>query len=314
MNAERRRLQQDLLGHEPWRKWGPYLSDRQWGTVREDYSPGGDAWNYFTHAMADSRAYRWGEDGLGGFSDDQQRLCIAVALWNGQDRVLKERLFGLTNQQGNHGEDVKELYYHLDATPSHASMKMLFKYPQREFPYARLVEENARRGRTQPEFELLDTGIFDDNRYFDVFIEYAKASADDLLMEVTAYNRGPDEATLHILPQLWFRNTTSWTAAADKPTLSIAEENVIAVRHARLGVYYAYLEKPDRLLFCDNESNPKLWNPKEVGHGYFKDAFHDYVIRGNHAAVNPRETGTKSAAYHVFPHSAGRHSALPLAA
>jgi hypothetical protein len=299
MNSERRRLQEDRLGQEPWRKWGPYLSDRQWGTVREDYSGSGDAWNYFPHDMAASRAYRWGEDGLAGFCDDQQRLCLAVALWNGRDPILKERLFGLNNHEGNHGEDVKELYYYLDATPTHSYLKMLYKYPQAAFPYARLVQESARRDRNQPEFELLDTGLFDDNRYFDVFVEYAKAGPDDVLMQVTAFNRGPDPAVLHVLPQLWFRNTWTWAGSLDKPTLSVLEDGVLGVRHAKLGIYYAYCDRPNRLLFCDNETNPKLWGQKGVL-GYFKDAFHDYVLRGDHRAVNPQESGTKAAAYHVF--------------
>jgi hypothetical protein len=204
--AEKLRLEEQRLQKQPWRLWGPYLSERQWGTVREDYSANGDAWNYFTYDMSRSRAYRWGEDGIAGISDDHQHLCLALALWNGHDSHLKERLFGLTNSQGNHGEDVKELYYYLDATPTHSYLKALYKYPQRPFPYARLIEENGRRGKREPEFELLDTGIFDDDRYFDVFVEYAKASPTDLLATITAFNRGPDEAVLHILPQLWFRN------------------------------------------------------------------------------------------------------------
>jgi hypothetical protein len=299
MNPEHRRLQEDRLGQQYWRKWGPYLSNRQWGTVREDYSPSGDAWSYFTHHMAASRAYRWGEDGLAGFCDDEQRLCLGLALWNGRDSLLKERLFGLTNNEGNHGEDVKELYYYLDAVPSHAYMKMLYKYPQQPFPYERLVEENRQRPRSQPEFELFDTGIFDDDRYFDVFVEYAKAGADDVLMQVTVHNRGPESAILHVLPQLWFRNTWSWAGIADKPSLSIAEDGVVAIRHSKLGIYYAYCERPGRLLFCDNETNPRLWQQDRI-HGHFKDAFHDYVIRGDHAAVNAAESGTKAAVYHIF--------------
>jgi len=204
------RLESADRGEAPWRLWGPYLAERQWGTVREDYSGGGDAWNYFSHDDARSRAYRWGEDGLAGISDERQRLCLALAVWNGRDPFLKERLFGLTNGQGNHGEDVKELYYYLDATPTHSYLKMLYKYPQRVFPYSKLVEESRRRSREQPEFELLDTGVFDDDRYFDVFVEYAKASPHDVLMRVTAHNRGPDFAPLHLLPQLWFRNRWSW--------------------------------------------------------------------------------------------------------
>src|SRR5690349_18799221 len=204
-SAEKVRLALANRGEENWRRWGPYLSERQWGTVREDYSAHGTAWDYFPHEHARSRAYRWGEDGIAGISDERQRLCFAVALWNEKDAILKERLFGLTNSEGNHGEDVKELYWYLDATPSHSYLKMLYKYPQREFPYAQLLEENRQRGKEEPEFELLDTGIFDDDRYWDVFVEYAKASPEDILVRITAHNRGPDEATLHLLPQIWFR-------------------------------------------------------------------------------------------------------------
>ncbi len=219
-SAERTRLAEDARGAARWKLWGPYLSERQWGTVREDYSPYGNAWDYFSHDQARSRAYRWGEDGIAGISDDSQRLCLALALWNGRDPILKERLFGLTNGEGNHGEDVKELYYYLDATPTHSYLKYLYKYPQAEFPYAWLVEESRRRGKDQPEFELIDTGVFDDDRYFDVFVEYAKAAPEDILMRVTAHNRGPEAATIHLLPQLWFRNTWSWRQNGKRPELS----------------------------------------------------------------------------------------------
>jgi hypothetical protein len=309
MSAERQRLEEDRLNQKPWRKWGPYLADRQWGTVREDYSPSGDAWSYFPHAMAVSRAYRWGEDGLAGFSDNGQRLCLAVALWNGADPILKERLFGLTNVEGNHGEDVKELYYHLDGLPTHAYMKMLYKYPQRAFPYERLVAENRGRGRERPEFELLDTGIFDDDRYFDVFVEFAKAGPDDLLLAVTAHNRGPDPATLHVLPHLWFRNTWSW-AAVSKPWLALQEEGAVVARHKRLGTCFAYFDGAERLLFTENDSNPRLWTNNGPAPGHFKDAFHDYVIRGNRAAVNAEESGTKMAAVHVLRLPAGGSAAV----
>src|SRR5216684_7100335 len=219
MNIERRRLAECTTQSPAWKKWGPYLSERQWGTVREDYRPHGNAWDYLPHDHARSRAYRWGEDGIAGISDDQQRLCLSLALWNGKDPILKERIFGLTNSEGNHGEDAKELYYYLDATPTHSYLKLLYKYPQREFPYGWLVEENRRRGKDQPEFELLDTGIFDDDRYFDVFVEYAKVGPEDLLMLVTVHNRGPEQATIHVLPQLWFRNTWSWKPDSKKPEL-----------------------------------------------------------------------------------------------
>src|SRR5438477_7896191 len=220
MNAEQRRIEENNLQQQRWHLWGPYLSERQWGTVREDYSANGDAWDYLPHDQARSRAYRWGEDGLAGICDERGRLCLALAVWNGRDAFLKERLFGLTNGQGNHGEDVKELYYYLDATPTHSYLKMLYKYPQRVFPYARLLEESSRRNREQPEFELLDTGIFDDDRYFDVSVEYAKAGPEDILMLVTVHNRGPEAAACHVLPQLWFRNTWSWKTDSAKPTLT----------------------------------------------------------------------------------------------
>src|SRR5580692_9716513 len=231
ISTEKHRLANDRSGSENWRRWGPYLSERQWWTVREDYSAGGSAWDYLPHDHARSRAYRWGEDGIAGFSDDHQYLCLSLALWNGRDPILKERLFGLTNVEGNHGEDVKEVYYYLDATPSHSYIRMLYKYPQAAFPYDRLVLENHNRGKDQPEFELLDTGIFDDDRYFDVFVEYAKAGPDDLLMQVTVHNRGPAEAVIHVLPQLWFRNTWTWTGEQSKPSLSVAGPGAIAVRH-----------------------------------------------------------------------------------
>src|SRR5215469_18772626 len=219
VGAEKQRLDEDKTGRQNWRRWGPYLSERQWGTVREDYSRGGTAWSYFPHDHARSRAYRWGEDGIAGFSDQWQHLCLSLAMWNGVDPILKERLFGLDNDEGNHGEDVKELYYYLDATPTHSYLRMLYKYPQAEFPYARLVDENRRIGADQPEFELLDTGIFDDNRYFDVFVEYAKAGPDDILMLVTVHNRGPEPAKLVLMPQISFRNTWSWKPGAPKPKL-----------------------------------------------------------------------------------------------
>ena len=237
-----------------WKLWGPYLSERQWGTVREDYSPYGNAWEYFPHDQARSRAYRWGEDGIAGISDRSQRLCLALALWNGRDPILKERLFGLTNGEGNHSEDVKELYYYLDATPTHSYLKYLYKYPQREFPYNWLVEENRRRGREQPEFELIDTGVFDDDRYFDVFVEYAKADAEDILMLVTAHNRGPEPASLHVLPQLWFRNIWSWRADANRPDLYADNGATITVKSKLFGGYALYADGEPTLLFCDNDT------------------------------------------------------------
>ncbi|MDP3334299.1 MAG: glucosidase [Methylococcaceae bacterium] len=297
--AEQQRLGGDTSNHNPWRLWGPYLSERQWGTVREDYSPHGEAWDYFSHDQARSRAYRWGEDGIGGISDITQRLCLGVALWNGRDPILKERLFGLTNGEGNHGEDVKEQYYYLDATPSHAYLKMLYKYPQRAFPYRALVEENKQRGKQQPEFELLDTGIFDDDRYFDVFIEYAKADTDDILLRISAHNRGDEAAPLHILPQLWFRNTWSWGNDKHQPSLSATGSGAIQVKHHTLGDYHCYLEDAPALLFCDNDTNvKKLYGIEAKGH--FKDAFHDAIIHGQIGAVNPAQTGTKACGHFQF--------------
>src|SRR5213080_4171269 len=252
MSTERDRLQEVPHGRAPWRRWGPYLAERAWGTVREDYSAGGEAWDYFPHDHARSKAYRWNEDGLAGICDRRQRLCFALALWNDRDPILKERLFGLTGHEGNHGEDVKEYYYYLDSTPTHSYMKCLYKYPQAAFPYARLVEENARRGRPQPEYELLDTGVFDGDRYFDITVEYAKGGVDDLLIRVTAVNRGPEAAELHLLPTLWFRNTWSWDVGAARPQLqapaSTPGQAVIAARHQTLGARWLHAEGAPELL------------------------------------------------------------------
>jgi hypothetical protein len=298
INAEKQRMLEQNSGEAAWRFWGPYLSERQWGTVREDYSEDGDAWQYFSHDHARSRAYRWGEDGIAGFCDEKQRLCLGLALWNERDPILKERLFGLTNGEGNHGEDVKELYYYLDATPSHSYLKMLYKYPQQAFPYTTLIEQNQKRGRDMPEFELLDTGIFNDDRYFDVFIEYAKAAADDILMLITVHNRGTAPAPLHLLPQIWFRNTWSWGYDGIRPALS-ADSSGIAIEHAELGSYHCYFGGDPNLLFCDNETNiRRLYN--QHGSGYFKDAFHEYIVHGNRHAVNPQRNGTKAAGHYRF--------------
>jgi hypothetical protein len=299
---EARRLAQHDSGQAPWKKWGPYLSERQWGTVREDYSQGGDAWNYFSHEQSRSRAYRWGEDGLGGISDDQQRLCFALALWNGRDPILKERLFGLTNGEGNHGEDVKEYYFYIDSTPTHSYMKFLYKYPQAAYPYDNLLVTNRHRGRQEMEYELIDTGIFDGDRYFDLFVEYAKASPDDVLVKITAENRGPEVATLHLLPTLWFRNT--WAAGvppAGKPALRAiaapAGESRIAAVHPELGRVVACFEEAPALLFTENETNTmRLWEQPNVSI-YVKDAFHEHVISGRKEAINPELVGTKSAAH-----------------
>jgi hypothetical protein len=275
------------------------LSERQWGTVREDYSAGGTAWEYFPHEHARSRAYRWGEDGIAGMSDAEQRVCLSLALWNGRDTMLKERLFGLTNSQGNHGEDVKEEYFYLDATPSHSYLKTLYKYPQREFPYADLVTENAERDTAHPEYELRDTGVFAGNRYFDVFVEYAQAEPGDLLMKVTAWNRGPDAAPLHLVPQLILRNTWSWTPGTVKPMLRALGDGVIAIEPADLGMTRLYTEGPADLLFTENESNaPKLWSLGSPG--FFKDGFHDRIVGGHRENVNPLNIGTKAAVWRSY--------------
>ena len=299
---EQRRLAEANNQTAAWRKFGPYLTERQWGTVREDYSPHGSAWDYVTHDMARSYAYRWGEEGIAGISDDQQQLCFAVGLWNGVDAQLKERLFGLTNGQGNHGEDVKELYYYLDSTPTHSYMKMLYKYPQQAFPYEELTTENAQRTKLESEYELLDTGIFNESRYFDVFIEYAKAGPDDLLIKITAHNRGPEAAPLHVLPQLWFRNTWAWGYDERRPTLQAAD-GVVQASHYALGQYQLYSDQTPELLFCENETNGDLLNLElfeglPVGTTFFKDGINDYVVAGKPTAVNPARQGTKAAAHY----------------
>ena len=254
--AEHRRLADANRGVRKWRRWGPYLSERQWGTVREDYSPHGNAWGYFPHDHARSRAYRWGEDGLAGFSDIHQRLCVALALWNGQDPIVKERLFGLTGPQGNHGEDVKEYYYYQDATPTHSYLKYLYKYPQAVFPYSWLVEENARRGKNDAEFELVDTGVFDEDRYFDVVVEYAKAGTDDFLMQITVHNRGPEAAPLHVLGQLWFRNTWRWASGRPVPEIRATKvDKALRTQHEKLGTFRMVFDAPTDLLVCANETN-----------------------------------------------------------
>jgi hypothetical protein len=303
--AEQRRLAEARDGGVPWRKWGPYLSERQWGTVREDYSDNGDAWNYFTHDQARSRAYRWGEDGLAGLSDDKQRLCFALALWNGKDPILKERLFGLTNSEGNHGEDVKEYYFYLDSTPTHCYMKYLYKYPQAAYPYTDLAETNRRRSRDEMEYELVDTGVFRDDRYFDVFVEYAKASPQDILVQITAANRGPAAAELHVLPTLWFRNDwSSWISRpAEKPMLRQIEgpagTRAIAAAHPALGEYYLYCNGDVPLLFTENETNnARLFPEHSNASPYVKDGINDYVVHGHQAAVNPEHRGTKVAAHY----------------
>jgi hypothetical protein len=308
--AEQKRLNDAREAGVPWKKWGPYLSERQWGTVREDYSDDGNAWSYFSHDQSRSRAYRWGEDGLGGISDDRQRLCFAVALWNGRDPILKERLFGLTNSEGNHGEDVKEYYFYVDSTPTHSYMKYLYKYPQREFPYRDLVETNGRRNREELEYELLDTGAFDDDRYFDVFVEYAKAGPEDVLVRITVHNRGPEAAQIHVLPTLWFRNTWSWGVDDRKPSLRQAGPGRIEASHHDLGSYTLLCDASPELLFTENESNAqRLWGQRNRT-PYVKDAFHAAVVSGQAEAVNPAREGTKAAAHYVLDVPAGGSRAV----
>ncbi|MGE0460811.1 MAG: glucosidase [Vicinamibacterales bacterium] len=293
-SVERRRLEANGTARRRWRRFGPYLSERQWGTVREDYSADGTAWDSFPHDAARSRAYRWGEDGLAGLSDDRQLLCLGLALWNGKDPILKERLFGLTGPEGNHGEDVKEVYYYLDAVPSHAYLEMLYKYPQEAFPYAALVEAGRSRGRTDPEFELVDTGIFDDERYFDVFVEYAKADPDDILMRVRACNRGARPAFIALVPQVWFRNTWSWGRDACRPWLRAEGVARIDLHHDRLGRFVLHADAPDEILVCDNETNHWRLHGADFRSGFFKDGINDFLVRGDRHAINPERRGTKA--------------------
>jgi hypothetical protein len=318
MTAEHVRLAESRNPGGAWKKWGPYLSERQWGTVREDYSEGGNAWDYFSHDQARSRAYRWGEDGLAGISDDQQRLCFALALWNGKDPILKERLFGLTNSESNHGEDVKEYYFYLDSTPTHSYMKYLYKYPQAAFPYSNLVETSRRRSREEFEYELLDTGVFDEDRYFDVFVEYAKESPEDILIQISIHNRGPQPAELHLLPTLWFRNQWSWQAGRARPTLhQVASPSplplspsegergrgegawaVVKASDAKLGERHLYCEGEVPLLFTENETNTQRIFGVPNRSPYVKDGINHYVVHGNQGAVNPEKKGTKVAAHY----------------
>ncbi|MEI6883952.1 MAG: glucosidase [Bacteroidota bacterium] len=319
---EKIRLKEARENTSPWKKWGPYLSERQWGTVREDYSEGGDAWNFFTHDHARSRAYRWGEDGIAGISDDKQRLCFALALWNGKDPILKERLFGLTNSQGNHGEDVKEYYFYLDSTPTHSYMKYLYKYPQAAYPYEDLVKTNGQRSREEMEYELLDTGVFNEDRYFDVFVEYAKDGPEDILVKITAFNRGPEEAGLHILPTLWFRNDwSSWidesNRASVKPKLEQvkagAGSSVVSAAHKLLGEFIFSCEGDVPLLFTENETNHErlfLGTKNESPHA--KDGINDFIVQGNQQSINPEKQGTKVSAHYNISIDAGKSAVVRL--
>jgi hypothetical protein len=309
---EQRRLNETRDAGVPWKKWGPYLSERQWGTVREDYSKDGNAWDYFSHDQSRSRAYRWGEDGLAGISDDKQQLCFAIAMWNGRDPILKERLFGLTNSEGNHGEDVKEYYFYLDSTPTHSYMKYLYKYPQQEFPYRDLIETNRGRSREELEYELLDTGVFDTDRYFDVFVEYAKADPDDILIKISVHNRGPEAAELHLLPTLWFRNTWSQQEDSGKPELRQVGEGTVLASKMEIGNRTLCCEGSPELLFTENETNAaRLWGQPNSS-PYVKDAFHEYLVSGNKEAVNPSRAGTKAAALYRLEVPAGSNETIRL--
>ncbi len=310
-DPESRRCDACRAGEADWKKWGPYLSERQWGTVREDYSADGNAWDYFPFVHAHSRAYRRGEDGLAGISDDRQLLCFAVALWNGRDPVLKERAFGLSNEQGNHGEDGKDYYFYLDSTPTHSYMKYLYKYPQREFPYADLRQVNQHRPKTEPEYELLDTGVFNEDRYFDVQVEYAKAGPDDVLVMISVFNRGPEAAALHVLPTLWFRNTWAWQdAAAPRPLL--AGSGHVRASHAELGEYRLYAEGAPRLLYTENETNEALLFNTPNAVPFVKDGINDFIVSGRREAVNAEQVGTKTAADYPLDIPPGEHRTIRL--
>jgi hypothetical protein len=302
LTTEDHRLEEARQRKKHWKRWGPYLSERQWGTVREDYSANGTAWEYFPFQDAHARTYRWGEDGIGGICDRHQNICFALALWNGKDPILKERLFGLTGNQGNHGEDVKECYFYLDSTPTHSYMRMLYKYPQAEFPYRRILEENQRRGRTQPEFELLDTGVFEDNRYFDVFVEYAKTDVEDILIKITAWNRGAEAAPLHLLPTVWFRNTWSWGKDLRRPSARRAPDTpgslCTELEHWQYGKRWLLSAGNPEFLFTENETNYEKIFKYRNRTPYVKDGFHNYLVHGNKAAVNPQHSGTKMAAHY----------------
>ena len=312
MNAEEKRLAESKDRTKHWKRWGPYLSERAWGTVREDYSSDGSAWDYFPHEHARSRAYRWNEDGLGGICDRHQRMCFSIALWNGKDPILKERLFGLTGGEGNHGEDVKELYYYLDSTPTHSYMKFLYKYPQAEFPYSRLIQENHNRTKLEREFELIDTGIFNDDRYFDVFVEYAKADVEDILIKITVANRGPEEAHLNLLPTVWFRNTWTWDNQIADCALEMADVNSIELKTAEYGNRWLHFEGEPELLFTENETNNELLFNAPNRKPYVKDGICEYVVEGLHGAVNPEKKGTKAAANYKLIVPAGGETVIRL--
>ena len=293
MNKEKERLKEHSKREKDWKLWGPYMSERQWGTVREDYSANGDAWNYTTHDHSRSIAYRWGEEGIAGICDRKQVLCFSTAFWNGKDPILKESFFGLSGPRGNHGEDVKEYYYYLDNVPTHSYMKMLYKYPQDEYPYKVLDDENKKRDRKDREFELIDTGIFSDDRYFDIFIEYAKKGPRDILIKITAHNRGDEAAVLHLIPQIWFRNTWAWGYDDYKPSLTETGRHLIEADHKSLGRYFLYSENGD-LLFCDNETNVERFYG-QVNKTRVKDGINDFIVNGDSGGIEPGKEGTKAA-------------------
>ncbi|HWN95372.1 MAG TPA: glucosidase, partial [Methylomirabilota bacterium] len=316
MDAESQRLQEARDNKEPWKKWGPYLSERQWGTVREDYSDNGNAWDYFSHDHARSRAYHWGEDGLAGICDERQRLCFALALWNGKDPIIKERLFGLTNKEGNHGEDVKECYFYLDSTPTHSYMKYLYKYPQAAYPYDEIVLTNRGRGRHEPEYELIDTGVFDRDRYFDVFVEYAKESAEDILVQITIHNRGPAPAEIHVLPTLWFRNRWSWGRDNPRPVLNqLAGKSagtIVRAADQDLGERFLYCDGEASLLFTENETNTQRLVGVQNRTPFVKDAINNHLVHRQRGVVNPKQTGTKVAAHYRLTVLAGESEVVRL--
>ncbi|HBH78543.1 MAG TPA: glucosidase, partial [Nitrospira sp.] len=314
--AERQRLEEDALRKQHWKRWGPYLSERAWGTVREDYSPYGTAWESFPHDHARSRAYRWNEDGLAGISDRHQYICFAIALWNGRDPILKERVFGVTGNEGNHGEDVKEYYFYLDSTPTHSYMKYLYKYPQAEFPYAKLAEENRRRGRRDGEYELIDTGVFDEDRYFDVVVEYAKTTPEELLIRIHITNRGPERAELTLLPTLWFRNTWSWGLDARRPRMregpAAKDLSIVELGHEYYGKRFLWCEGKPPLLFTENETNSRRLYGDQDGSKYVKDSFHEYIIYRKADAVNPEKIGSKAAAQYELTLAPGESEIVRL--
>src|SRR5581483_9997107 len=316
MNKEEQRLKETRERQSNWKRWGPYISERQWGTVREDYSADGSAWDYFPHDHARSRVYRWGEDGIAGICDRHQLICFAIALWNGKDPILKERMFGLSGNEGNHGEDVKEYYYYLDSTPTHSYMKFLYKYPQSEYPYAHLVAETRSRGHKDPEYELVDTGIFDQNRYFDVFVEYAKATCEDILIKITCYNRGPEQAELHLLPTAWFRNTWYWGVDDRKPRLRkddpIGNASVIRLRHEYYDLRWLLCDGSPQLLFTENETNNERIFNAENETPYVKDGINNYIVNGKTEAVNPDLLGTKGSAYYRLVIEPGQSQTIKL--